>query len=38
MDHTLPNGIYHENGWFEIRDLDAEGAWLATDSPAPLLP
>jgi hypothetical protein len=38
MDYTFPTGIYHENGWFEICDPHLEGAWLATDSPVPLLP
>ena len=38
MEHTLPDGIYHENGWFEIRDAHHPGAWLASDTPALLLP
>jgi hypothetical protein len=37
-EYTLPDGIYHENGWFEVRDVRHEHAWLATDSPVLLSP
>ena len=38
MEYTLPDGIYHETGWVEIRDLRYENAWLATDAPVLLSP